>query len=163
MVSRLADEGDVLGRDNECDVNEYAGRNKQPPESPILGTMDEITEEEVARGGRRNDGEIEDVPLGVEEVVAEEDDRYCGQASAADNPVHEEQGRQKDKEIRRGKRHAERFYSTSFLGPSCGTDLSRGRRPRRPLRILLTVQAAGRGRPARLGGAGSPAFGGAVR
>src|SRR5258708_5244649 len=78
--------------------------------------MNQVTEEEVAGRGCWNDGEIEDVPLGVKKIVAEEDDRYCGEPCAADNPVHEEQGRQKDKEIRRRNRHAENFYSTSVLG-----------------------------------------------
>ena len=54
-----------------------------------------VADQKIAGGGGGNDGEVDEIPAGVEKVVGKEDHGERAQAVARGQPVGEENGREK--------------------------------------------------------------------
>jgi len=62
-------------------------------------------DEEIARGGGGDDGEVDEIPARVEEVVGEEHHGERAQPVSRGQPVREEDGGEKSEISRGGQQH----------------------------------------------------------
>ncbi len=102
----LQEEGHVLERDQDAEVQQDAGHHQQPSYCLSLGGAETQPNSVVDKGSRRDEGQIKQAPFRVEEVVCEEQNRQRSGAETRQRPV-EKKDRDQENEIERaGEDHA---------------------------------------------------------
>ena len=85
----------MLHGSHEPDVENDAQSHQQTPQSVPLGRMQGIADQKIASGGHRDDGKVDEIPAGVEEVIRKEYDGQRAQPISSRQPVSEENGHEK--------------------------------------------------------------------
>ena len=70
-----------------------------------VDAVERVADQKIARGGGGDDGEIGQIPAGVEKVVGEKHHGERAQAVSRGQPVGEENGREKAEIGRCGQQH----------------------------------------------------------
>src|SRR5260370_35535036 len=91
----LEEERHVLERSQNPEIQQDRKRDQCSPQRSVLEAVKAEGDEEIAGGRCWNESQIEQVPLGVEEVVSEEDDRQREGAKARHRPVEKKYAYQK--------------------------------------------------------------------
>ena len=87
-------DGEVLDRSDEPHVERDAERDQQAPQARRRGPVERPANQKVARGRGGDDGEIGEIPAGVEKVVGEKHHGQRAQPVSRGEPVGEENGRE---------------------------------------------------------------------
>ena len=89
----------------EAEVQEQRERDEEFADGGPFEAGEAEADREIAGGGQGDEKEVEEVPLGVEEVVGEQKGGEAGGSPAGERPIEEEEGREEEEVGGTGEEH----------------------------------------------------------